>query len=111
MAGEVKIPIGLSTETALKDAQNLGKKIKSVLSNINMDRVNSKTLSFVKNLTSAYNRMEKLQQETEKLANTKLPTAEYVEVTKQLEKAIKTIERLENRQVEIQDVKKHCLKA
>ena len=103
--GSVQIPVGLNFNTAIKDAKQLGNELKNIFSKIDMSNLDSKTLSFIKNLTNLTNRMEKLAEEAEKLANTKIPTEDYVQLTKQIEKAHTAIERLENRQVELKDTK------
>lgn len=102
MAGEVKIPIGLNTDTALQDAKKLGEGVKKTLANIDMTQANSKTMTFIKNLTSAYGRMQKLADETERLAKTKLPTEDYVYFSKQLEIAQKQLTKLQQKQEQIE---------
>ena len=102
MAGEVRIPIGLNTDTALQDAKKLEADVKRTLSKVDMGTANSKTLTFVKNLTSAYNRMQKLADEAQRLSNTKLPTEDYAYYNKQLEKALTTLTKLQAKQDQIE---------
>lgn len=77
MAGEIRIPVGLNTDTAIKDAERLGKDIKRTLANIDTSKADSKTLTFVKNLTNAYQRMQKLTAEAQKLADTPIYSERY----------------------------------
>ena len=102
MAGEVRIPIGLNTDTALQDAKKLEADVKRTLSKVDMGTANSKTLTFVKNLTSAYNRMQKLADEAQRLSNTKLPTEDYAYYNKQLEKALSSLTKLQAKQDQIE---------
>lgn len=104
--GSVQIPVGLNFNTAIKDAKQLGNELKNIFSKIDMGNLDSKSLSFLKNLTNLTNRMEKLAEEAERLANTKIPTEDYVQLTKQVDKARNAIERLENRQDELNTSRK-----
>jgi len=102
MAGEVRIPVGLNTDTALQDAKKLEADVKKTLSKVDMGTANSKTLTFIKNLTSAYNRMQKLADEAQRLSNTKLPTEDYAYYNKQLEKALSSLTKLQAKQNQIE---------
>lgn len=103
MAGEVKIPIGLNTDTALKDAKRLGEDVKRTLSNVDMTQANSKTLTFVKNLTTALNRMQKLVDEAEKLAATPVYSEKYLAMSKTLEQSSKRMEEIRKEQDKMLD--------
>ena len=94
--GSVKIPVGLNFDTALKDAKQLGAELKRILSNIDMNNLDSKTLSFVKNLTNVSNRMEKLAGEAQKLADVRIPTERYAALTQRLIDIKKRMEEVES---------------
>jgi len=93
--GSVKIPVGLNFDTALKDAKQLGNELKRILSNIDMSKLDAKTLSYIKNLTNVANRMEKLAGEAQKLADTRIPTERYESLNKLLEQTKKRMEEVE----------------
>ena len=93
--GSVKIPVGLNFDTAIKDAKQLGNELKHILSNIDMSKLDAKTLSFIKNLTNVTNRMEKLAGEAQKLADTRIPTERYEALTKLLDQTKKRMEEIE----------------
>ena len=97
----LNIPLGFNTDTALKDARKLGAEVKHIFDGIDATSLNAKTLTFVKNITSAYYRMEKLRTEAERLGNTPVPTKEYREAAQELALAEKALSRLQNKQNEM----------
>lgn len=101
--GSVRIPVGLNFDTAIKDAQRLSADIKRILSNIDMSKADLKTLSFVKNLTNAYNRMQKLANEAQKLADTPIHTEEYANLSKELNTVAKRMQEVQAQQKKLLD--------
>lgn len=85
--GIVRIKVGLNTDTAVKDADRLGKEVQDTLNKVSTRELDSKTLTFIKNLTAASNRVQKLTRDLEAFGNKKIPTEEYSEIAKRLEKA------------------------
>lgn len=83
----LRLNVGLNTDTAIKDAQKLGADVQATLNKMDMGKLDSKTLTFIKNLTTASNRAQKLARDLEAFGNKKIPTEEYSEIAKRLEKA------------------------
>jgi len=95
--GIVRIKVGLNTDTAVKDAEKLGKEVQDTLNKVSAGELDSKTLTFIKNLTTASNRAQKLARDLEAFGKTKIPTAEYKEIEKQIEKDAAALTKLEDK--------------
>lgn len=101
--GDVTLKVGLNTETALKDAQKLGREVQTTLNNMDMGKLDSKTLTFIKNLTSATNKMRRLAEETEKFGKSQIPTHEFTELSKRIKKNQEEFDKLLIKQDEMQE--------
>ena len=85
--GIVRLSVGLNTDTALKDAQRLGREVQSTLNKMDMGKLDSKTLTFIKNLTTASNRAQKLARDLQAFGETKISTEAYKELVTDLKTA------------------------
>ena len=93
----LKIPLGFETDTALQDAQKLSREVQGVFNSLDGKALDSKMLTFVKNLNAASMRMEKLAQQMREFGNTQIPTEEFKAVEKQIEKDTVALRKLEER--------------
>lgn len=93
-----RINVGLNTETAIKDAQKLGADVQATLNKMDMGKLDSKTLSFIKNLTTASNRAQKLARDLQAFGETKISTEAYKELVADLKTAEKEIDTLIKKQ-------------
>lgn len=109
--GIVRISVGLNTDTVIKDAQKLGKDVQNTLNRMDTGKLDSKTLSFIKNLTAASNRAQKLARDLEALGKAKIPTAEYKEIADRLKKAEAEFDKLLVKQDEMVESGKNSGKA
>lgn len=94
----LKLKIGLSTETAVQDAKRLGKEVSNVLNQVDTSKLDTKMLTFIKNLTTVRDRTEQVVKELETLGNKKVPTQEYKELEDRLKKTRAEFDRLLERQ-------------
>ena len=94
--------MGIDTSTALKDARVLGNDIKRILDGIDPTSLNSKLRGLVKSLTAAQYGMEKCADAANKIANTKIPTEDYAYVSKELDKAEKSLARMIEKQASME---------
>ena len=92
------IPLGFNTETAIKDAQKLSREVQAFFSKVDMGSLDSKSLAFIKNLTAATNRMDKLVRSAQELAHTQIPTEEYAYWEKELQRAEKAFDKVIQKQ-------------
>lgn len=109
--GIVRISVGLNTDTAIKDAQKLGQEVQATLNRMDTGKLDSKTLTFIKNLTAASNRAEKLARDLQALADAKIPTEEYKEIANRLKKAEAEFDKLLVKQDEMVEAGKNNGKA
>ena len=109
--GIVRISVGLNTDTAIKDAQKLGQEVQATLNRMDTGNLDSKTLTFIKNLTAASNRAEKLARDLQALADAKIPTEEYKEIANRLKKAEAEFDKLLVKQDEMVEAGKNNGKA
>jgi len=99
--GIVRIKVGLNTDTAVKDAERLGKEVQDTLNKVSTGELNSKTLTFIKNLTIASNRAQKLARDLEAFGRKKIPTEEYAELSKRLKKSQSEFDKMLMKQDEM----------
>lgn len=93
-----RISVGLNTDTAIKDAQKLGAEVQATLNKMDMGNLDSKTLSFIKNLTTASNRSQKLARDLQAFGETKISTEAYKNLADELKAAKKEADALIKKQ-------------
>lgn len=101
--GIVRLNVGLNTDTALKDAQRLGKEVQSTLNKMDMGKLDSKTLTFIKNLTTASNRAQKLARDLQAFGETKISTEAYKALLADLKAAEKEADTLIKKQDKLRE--------
>lgn len=94
----LRLNVGLNTDTAIKDAQKLGADVQATLNKMDMGKLDSKTLTFIKNLTTASNRAQKLARDLQAFGETKIPTEAYKELIAELKAAEKEADTLIKKQ-------------
>lgn len=97
-----RISLGFDTTNALRDAHNLGNDVRRILKGIDNNALNSKSLTFVKNLTSACNKMEDLAVAAERLGRVPVPTKEYKDLQEEVTLTEKKLAQLKARQIDMQ---------
>ena len=94
----LRLNVGLNTDTAIKDAQKLGADVQATLNKMDMGKLDSKTLTFIKNLTTASNRAQKLARDLQAFGETKISTEAYKELVAELKAAEKEADTLIKKQ-------------
>lgn len=94
----LKLKVGLNTDTAIQDAKKLNKEIANTLSYVDTSKLDSKMLTFIKNLTAVRDKTVQITKELEELGNKKVPTQEYKELEDRLKKTQAEFDRLLERQ-------------
>lgn len=97
-----RLSMDVDTTKALRSARELGKGIEQILNSIDPASLNSKTMTFVKNLTAAQYRMERLANKANELANAKIPTESYAYMSKELSTAEKSLSKMLEKKAELE---------
>lgn len=99
----LRLNVGLNTDTAIKDAQKLGADVQATLNKMDMGKLDSKTLTFIKNLTTASNRAQKLARDLQAFGETKIQTEAYKNLVAELKAAEKEADALIKKQDKLRE--------
>lgn len=97
--GDVKIGVKLEAKDVKKSAEELGGLMESSINKFAGKNANSKTKSLLAQMSNMVSKARALQNTMETLENTEVPTNEYKELTKQLERATSLRDRLLEKQI------------
>ena len=87
----LKLKVGLNTDTAIQDAKRLNKEITNTLSHVDTSKLDSKMLTFIKNLTAVRDKTVQITKELEELGSTNVPTEAYIKIDKETDKLRKQL--------------------
>lgn len=87
----LKLKVGLNTDTAIQDAKKLNKEIANTLSHVDTSKLDSKMLTFIKNLTAVRDKTVQITKELEELGSKSIPTEAYTKIDKETDKLRKQL--------------------
>lgn len=104
--GDIKLSMSLDPKDVKSASKELQNDIKDIFEGSAGKKLDSKFKNLESQMSKASSKAQKLQEKLEKLENTKVPTAEYTEVSKRLDKMNAQFDKLLIKQDEMQSLGK-----
>ena len=88
----IGIPVDLDTDKAIRQAKDLGAKVKGALESVDMTKIDKGTLNLIHSIERMLLELDKVVKKTEELGRAKLPTQEYSKLETESKVLAKNIE-------------------
>lgn len=104
--GDIKLSVGINTSSVKQDADKLAKSIQGVFSHYSRDSksANANLMSLQHQMAKYSNELNKAYEEQRKLANQKLPTAEYTNTENAITKITQRLNTLNAKETQMIEV-------
>ena len=99
----LRIPIGLDTKDVQADAKALKKEIEDAFDSSAMQEQNKQLQSVANSMKQTYDKAVQLSDELDRLKSIEIPTDDYVEIQKQIDRDTAALQKLANKMYEFKE--------